>query len=541
MSDVHGVKRVRTTEEATKARREREAGKIKEYNNIVAECREKVQAQEFSNETLGMTTRILSTNPDYYTVWNWRRLILIEGILKTADEKRSVFVKELQLFMQLIHLNPKSYWLWNHRCWCLRTMPEPDWTGELRLVDKMLGMDARNFHGWDYRRYVVRQLRALSESTEDDLRIVEQEYAFTTQKIEQNFSNYSAWHQRSKLLPEIVANKSTEERNEVAKKELDIIKSAIYTEPDDQSAWLYYWWLLGKGRFYTTEFVSLLGAFCIEESALVVIGFNDDITLTKAPTVIDANDQPVLGQWMSLSARDKGAVWIFAPSGKKLLRYLVGQCLITGILERMKSYEERFNDISNVWKPLKHQRYADPSASGSQTWYTLDPIQLLKDEIQAVRDLLDIEPESKWALQTLAHFLQQLKLRLNGKHADNLDEQIVDIFDKLCALDTSRRCRYEDGSECFAQKEKSEATGINIKNVEARILFERSTRSLLQEDGHGEQVLVPTRLESLDLSQCPVINPALLLLVRRLSMQPSETTMLILDQLPFLEECTQVL
>ncbi|KAG0175133.1 hypothetical protein DFQ29_007234 [Apophysomyces sp. BC1021] len=477
MSDVHGVKRVRTTEEAIKARRQREAGKIEEYNKLVTQCHEKVQAQEYSTEALVITTRILESNPDYYTIWNLRRRILINGILKTTDEKRPVFVKELQLFMQLIQINPKSYWLWNHRRWCLETMPDPDWTGELGLVNKMLTMDGRNFHGWDYRRYVVGHLRAIAGSPEKEALIVQQEYDFTTQKINQSFSNYSAWHQRSKLLSEIVADMSTEEKNQVAKDELDFIKNAIYTDPNDQSAWLYYWWLVGKAP----EHVSLLGAFCVEGSNVVVVGFDDVITLVKSPLMTDSD----------------------------------------GILDRMKSYEERFIAGTDIWKPLQGRHYTDPSTSDRESWYTLNRVELLKEEIQAVRDLLDLEPESKWTLQTLAHFLQQLKLRLNGQDADKLDDETINIFEKLSALDACRASRYEE--------------------ARSRIMFERATRPLLRTEENGEKVLVTTRFDSLDLSQCAIPIPASILLVRRLAMQPSETTLSTLDQLPFLEECTQVL
>lgn len=100
-----------------------------------------------------LTTRILSWNPDFYTIWNIRRLILIRGILNKGSplsdeaaclENRKIYVQELGLFMQLIRKNPKSYWLWNHRRWCLETMPDPDWNAELALVDKLLTMDARN-------------------------------------------------------------------------------------------------------------------------------------------------------------------------------------------------------------------------------------------------------------------------------------------------------------------------------------------------------------------------------------------------------------
>ena len=48
-------------------------------------------------------------------------------------------------------------------------------------------------HCWNYRRYVAKNIH-LS---------IEKEFDFTTQKINDNFSNYSAWHQRSALLPQI--------------------------------------------------------------------------------------------------------------------------------------------------------------------------------------------------------------------------------------------------------------------------------------------------------------------------------------------------
>ena len=76
----------------------------------------------------------------------------------------------------------------------------------------------------------------------------ETELDFTNDKVYDNFSNYSAWHYRSKLLPlthpseSSVIGISEQKRRE----ELQLVENAMYTDAGDSSSWFYYRWLLNS-------------------------------------------------------------------------------------------------------------------------------------------------------------------------------------------------------------------------------------------------------------------------------------------------------
>ncbi|KDN40754.1 hypothetical protein RSAG8_07929, partial [Rhizoctonia solani AG-8 WAC10335] len=250
---MHGIKRIKQTEEALKAQKERERVKIDRFIAAEKDVFERRAQKDLSKESLEATTALLTLNPELYTAWNFRRTILSEGIFpqSSPEEVFEALDGELSLTLAALQVHPKVYWLWNHRRWCLGIIPEgPDgvdkswkssiWARELAIVEKMLDRDPRNFHAWDYRRY------ALASMPESDRRSPEFELAYTTRKIEQNFSNFSAWHQRTKVFgllwrdhPDVEATAKQEE--------FEFVRNALWTDPGDQSAWLYHRWLIGKG------------------------------------------------------------------------------------------------------------------------------------------------------------------------------------------------------------------------------------------------------------------------------------------------------
>ena len=191
-SGLHGKPRIRSTDEMIRQKREREASRITEYDQLVIAMHTSRMNKDFTIESLQRTESILKINPEFYTAWNCRREILIQIYTINRDEKQDLLQKEIRLTDILLKSSPKTYWLWNHRRWALENCPTPLWERELKLLEFMLDQDGRNFHGWDYRRYVIQASKISSPL---------KEFEYTTKKIAQNFSNFSAWHYRSKLLP----------------------------------------------------------------------------------------------------------------------------------------------------------------------------------------------------------------------------------------------------------------------------------------------------------------------------------------------------
>lgn len=188
-------------------------------------------------ETLHLTSKLLKQNPEYYTIWNHRRLVLQHqfsysspthspepsdprDVYHDSSERISTLItSDLQFLVPLLRKFPKCYWVWNHRLWILQqaTVYLSDvtalrlWREELGLVNKMLSLDGRNFHGWGYRRTVIAALESNSHTDGDSgmtrsegKSLVEEEFTYTTKMIETDLSNFSAWHNRSKLIPRLL-------------------------------------------------------------------------------------------------------------------------------------------------------------------------------------------------------------------------------------------------------------------------------------------------------------------------------------------------
>lgn len=163
-------------------------------------------------------------------VWTNDGLFVRSRKCSDPAAKQRQLEADLHLTNLSLKQNPKNYSAWEHRKWVLVTMPDADWNMEMGMVDLYLKKDARNcesppppqprhpfplrrsssfhsVHSWNYRRWLITQILALDPSIPhpklSKLPTAASELAFTREKISENFSNFSAWHYRTKLLPKL--------------------------------------------------------------------------------------------------------------------------------------------------------------------------------------------------------------------------------------------------------------------------------------------------------------------------------------------------
>lgn len=263
--------------------------------------------QQGTTLSLPLTEKLLLVNPDPLHLWNTRRrMLLLQGI-------------ELQLELNLtaacLERNPKAYGPWFHRKWCwthhcdTNAVERDTFQKELDLCALFLQKDERNFHCWNYRRFIVGLILGGMDgswNTDDDSDVImgsqvvvdkkdilpsiattatrtaltphersiviQAEWDYTSEKIQQNFSNFSAFDYRSKLFPLVLPKRNNED---FVKNELDLVHNAIFTEPDDQTAWWYHRFLVVSGSISNDILVK-------EREIIMELNEAEDLTLKWA-------------------------------------------------------------------------------------------------------------------------------------------------------------------------------------------------------------------------------------------------------------------
>eukprot|EP01133_Synstelium_polycarpum_P007478 gene7478-8749_t len=128
----HGVLKVKTSEEKAKAMKEREILQIAEYRKVVSDYELHKESGELNEAGLAVSKKVLEINPEYYSIWNYRRDLFVHfETVKSAllprmyPETMSMFEKvkeEFELVRNAVFTDPKDQSPWIYHKWLVGTI-----------------------------------------------------------------------------------------------------------------------------------------------------------------------------------------------------------------------------------------------------------------------------------------------------------------------------------------------------------------------------------------------------------------------------------
>ncbi|KAF8966854.1 hypothetical protein BGZ46_000284 [Entomortierella lignicola] len=269
--------------------------------------------------------------------------------------------------------------------------------------------------------------------------------------------------------------------------EFDLVKNAIYTDPEDQSAWLYNLWLIGR----EDRTISILGATVISFEPLEIVVTFDQVVKLRNPftvmTMLQHVATPLEGEWKATGSDSSlGSVWIFqqAPSAvygptveivifsDDVCAVKAGSALSSTICFELETLNQDFGNISghlgrlpigknlmyDVTKRIgpvhapdgtlvdqkRNSKHRVTSLTASDSLQ--DRVALLKREIAVVRELIELEPDCKWPIQVLSTLLSEMRetVSIHSPEAKLIDDECIELQEKLILIDPLRQERYED-------------------------------------------------------------------------------------------------
>lgn len=409
---MHGRLKVRSTAEQEEAKRIEREKKLKFYKKITNECLKRVESKEFDENGLKITEDVLMANPDILTLWNLRRYVLLNlQNSKTLEELDAIYKNELAVSELALRKNPKSYGSWYHRQWCLLNSTKLElnskdlnWKNELQLCNKYLDLDERNFHCWTHRQFVVKQSNTVSKS---------EEFKYTFDKISTNFSNYSSWHYRSKLIKDLYMNpedNGTKITKGFFKKEIELIENAVFTDPNDQSAWVYHRWLFNE---YLHN--NILKSIKVENDK-IELNFFENYNIIDKIVSIKLNNQ--------ILAIDSKNLKIITWNGEDMLSN-----------SNQIKLELCFKGVGDLHFIIEKSN--DFKYESIFVW-DFDDL-MFENHIHNLKELSELESDkNKWVLVTLIYLMSLRDFKFYEKSIENYFELLIN------EIDCTRKQYYED-------------------------------------------------------------------------------------------------
>lgn len=457
---MHGRLKVKTTAEQQEEKRKEREKKSAIFLQLMKDIFEKRGKKDEFEATLKLSEKLLSGNPDVYTLWNIRKEIFVE--MQKQENIDKLLHMELKFLQSCLHVNPKSYGVWNQRQFVMLTMEKPDWHEELRLCNLFLEYDERNFHCWDYRRFVVK----------NSIIAPEDEFQFTTKKISENFSNYSAWHNRSKLLPLINPDPNQPDRvaEDTLLKEFELAQNAFFTDPNDQSAWFYQRWLLGR----KPQAPRLLSLSLLRSPSTVIASFSLPVNIALCNSFTMNNETKDI-QWKSIESLHNGT-------------NIIASCVWISKISELEKFDDditiklSFPEVKSC--PECCQLTLSKGSNRAQLCWAVDNLStddenmfsdthtaaktsVLENELESCKMLLEEEPENKWTMLTIIYLMRALGGEGYIRETEELLTRLIKTDSMRAGYYKDLRSKYRIENELQRLKKKQDnLTVVNLSGKE---------------------------------------------------------------------------
>ena len=325
---------------------------------------------EYSARTLGLTMHLIRCNPSNYSLWAYRaRIILQDNVKSVAPDANSSssdpflpqvsptregrLADELDFMDVLAKENMKNYQVWQHRKVIVTELGHAiskrastddasaageEWKAvagrELAFVRDALKQDAKNYHTWAYRQWVLGHfggmgnvkadtsgagegsISAIRKAVGDD--VWSQELAYVEELLEEDLRNNSAWNHRFFTLfasGRASSGPNDDAEDEIIEQEVQYSIKKLGIAKNNSSAWGYLRGIMqrlkqrsdSKSSPNESEKVYVRLRKSIDDFAASLIPSNEEYA-SDPEIEASGNSVPLALEWLMDSKAEQGEV-----------------------------------------------------------------------------------------------------------------------------------------------------------------------------------------------------------------------------------------
>ncbi|KAH8883802.1 geranylgeranyl transferase type-2 subunit alpha [Thozetella sp. PMI_491] len=408
----HGI--ARTARARTAEQRAQELEKIKKYRGLEDEARALVsQNSPYSPNFFQLTTRLLKLNPEYYTIWNVRRRLLISGLL-SRDSAGSSHSKALPNSSATATTTASS--ADSSSSVSATTPPDP--------APLTAGKSGTSAEGGDAPTEQADAVGGAPSAQEKDLEILKTELGFTIPLLLEYPKCYWIWGHRRWILLEVIKRLPVPIARRVWEEELGLVAKMLTKDQRNFHAW-----------GYRRLVVKMLESAALEGKSMAESEFEYTTKRIKADLSNFSawhGRSKLIPRLLDERGADDAARQVFFDDELALIR----EALNVGPEDQSLWYYHLFlilNLTDYVGRPS-----ITPGLSQEER------VSYLTREIEDIKDLLEDYDDVKWIYEALLEYtisLSQLEARpLNNGEKEDLKTWLANLRKN----DPMRNGRWDD-------------------------------------------------------------------------------------------------